>query len=233
MKGLAEAMALASAPADQKAVLAGLAEVKHVAALKLAADCLSRPEVEVEAAHAVVRLAKKLQATDAASAGAAVQRILDTCRSPAARQLAENAGIILGDMVNIAPQGIASSPDGLEKDGAAGGDQAAIDGNLDTYWDEQDGAKLYRLVVQFKQPVKISALSLVGYAHQNFAPKTFQVLCDGQSVKQVANASYTDNFLVVPLPETACQSVELSITGYYGGSPAIRELGLYERRSAR
>ena len=40
-------------------------------------------------------------------------------------------------MVNIAPQGMASSPDGLKKDGAAGGDQAAIDGNPDTYWDER------------------------------------------------------------------------------------------------
>jgi len=170
-----------------------------------------------------------LQATDAASARAAVQRILDTCKSPAARQMAETAGIILGDMVNIAPQGTASSPDGLEKDGTAGDDQAAIDGNPDTYWDETDGAKLYRLVVKFKQPEKISALSLSGYAQHNFAPKDFQVICDGKVIKQVANATYTDNFLVVPLPETTCQSVELSITGYYGGSPAIRELGIYRK----
>ena len=229
VKGLAEAMTLSPAVGNKKAALAALAEMGHRSALNLAADCLADPNIVIEAATTVVRLAKKLQATDAASARAAVQRILDTCKSPAARQMAETAGIILGDMVNIAPQGTASSPDGLEKDGTAGDDQAAIDGNPDTYWDETDGAKLYRLVVKFKQPEKISALSLSGYAQHNFAPKDFQVICDGKVIKQVANATYTDNFLVVPLPETTCQSVELSITGYYGGSPAIRELGIYRK----
>ncbi|MBI4324171.1 MAG: ThuA domain-containing protein, partial [Chloroflexi bacterium] len=177
-----------------------------------------------------VRLARKLQATESEAAGAAVQKILDTCKSPSARQLAESAGIVLGDMVNLAPQGTATSPDGLEKDGAASGDQAAIDGNPDTYWDEADGAKLYRLVVAFQQPVKIAALSLLGHAHHSYAPKDFEVICDGQPVKKIENAQYTDNFLAVQLPETACQTVELKITGNHGNSPAIRELGLYRRQ---
>ena len=230
VKLLGEAFALASAADEKKAVLAALAGLAHVSALELATNCLADSAVEVEAAHAVVRLARKLQATEAERAGAAVQRILDTCRSPAARQLAEGAGIVLGDLVNIAPQGTATSPDDLERDGAATGDQAAIDGNPDTYWDEADGAKLYRLVVTFKQPVPIAALSLTGYAHHSYAPRTFEVLCDGQTVKSIENAQYSDNFLAVQLPEITCRTVELKITGFHGNSPAIRELGLYQRK---
>jgi hypothetical protein len=45
--------------------------------------------------------------------------------------------------------------------------------------------------------------------------------------KSVRNAQYDNNFLVVRLDETTCKTVELKITGYYGGSPAIRELGIY------
>jgi HEAT repeat protein/type 1 glutamine amidotransferase len=230
VKLLREVLTRSPSADEQKAVLAALAGLAHVSALDLAVNALADPAVEMEATHAVVRLARKLQATDARAAAAAVQRILDTCKSPAARQLAESAGILLGGMVNIAPQGTASSPDDLDKDGAASGDQAAIDGNPDTYWDEADGAKLYRLVVTFKQPVTIAALSILGYAHHSYAPRTFQVRCDGKAVKTVENAQYTDNFLAVPLPETTCQTVELKITGYYGNSPAVRELGLYQRQ---
>jgi hypothetical protein len=31
----------------------------------------------------------------------------------------------------------------------------------------------------------------------------------------------------VDLPPTECRAIELKITGYYGQSPAIRELGLF------
>jgi hypothetical protein len=33
--------------------------------------------------------------------------------------------------------------------------------------------------------------------------------------------------LTVSLPPTRCTAVDLKITGYYGGSPAIRELEIY------
>ncbi len=229
-KLLEGALGVAASADDKRAILAALMEVGHARALVLAENCLADPAVEVEAANAVVRLARKLQATEPEAASDAIQRILDTCKSPAARQLAENAGVVLGDMINIAPQGIASSPDGLQKDGAAGGDQAGIDGNPDTYWDKEDNAKLYRFVVTFKQPEQIAALSIMGYQQHNFAPKDFEVLADGRAIKKVDNAQYTDNLLVMSLPETTAQAIELRITGYYGGSPAIRELGLYQHR---
>ncbi len=135
-------------------------------------------------------------------------------------------------LVNIAATGAASSPDNLEQDGDGRGDQAAIDGDSGTYWDEQDQAKLYRLMVTFKQPETIAAVGIQGWAQHQFAPKDFEVLADGNVIKKVENARYQDNLLFLPITETACRTVELKITGYYGGSPAIRELGLFRRIAA-
>jgi hypothetical protein len=181
----------------------------------------------------VVKIAKALRTTQPDVAAAAVQKVLGVCKSPAARQLAESAMMVLGDLPNIAPQGTATSPDDIDKDGAAGDDQAGIDGDPNTYWDETDGQKLYRFVVTFKQPERIAAISILGYQHHNYAPKDFEVLCDGKLVKKVENAQYDNNLLILRLDETTCTTLELKITGYYGQSPAIRELGIYRAKSAK
>jgi hypothetical protein len=233
VKLLADAMTLAARTEEKKLALAALSEVDHPAALELASKCLSDPALELEAATAVVKIAKSLRATNPDAAAAAIQKVLDVCKSPAARQPAESAMIVLGGMVNIAPQGTATSPDGLDKDGDASGDQAAIDGDPATYWDEADGQKLYRLVVTFQQPEKIAAISILGYAHHNYAPKDLEVLCDGRVVKKVENAQYDSNFLLLRIDEATCKSVELKITGYYGNSPAIRELGIYRAKGQK
>jgi hypothetical protein len=136
-------------------------------------------------------------------------------------------------MVNIASQGTASSPDNLEQDGDGRGDLAAIDGDPNTYWDEQDGAKLYRLSVTFQQPEPVAALAVMGWAQQDFAPKDFEVFCDGRPVAKVENAPYTNNVFMLPIRETSGQTFELRITGYYGRSPAIRELGIYRQATPR
>ena len=227
VRRLADAMSLAKRPEDRKMVLGGLAKVHHVAALDAALPHLADPAVEAEAAAAIVEVATAVRKTHRKEAVAAVGRILQTCKTPAVRQAAENALIVVGQAVNIAPQGVATSPDGLEKDGGAGGDQAAIDGNPTTYWDEVNGKKLYRYVVTFRQPERIHAISILGYEHHNYAPKDFEVLCDGKVAKTVRNAQYSNNILVVRLGEVTCKAVELKITGYYGLSPAIRELGIY------
>ncbi len=141
----------------------------------------------------------------------------------------DRASVILTKLnnPNLALSAKASSPDGLKKDGGASGDQAAIDGDPDTFWDEQDGAKLYRLRLDFKQPTNLAAISIEGYAHHSYAPKDFDIVCDDKVVKQVRKAAYDNNRLIVRFPATKCKSLELKITGYYGGSPAIRELELY------
>ena len=116
---------------------------------------------------------------------------------------------------------------GAKRDGQASGDQAAIDGNPGTYWDEANGAKLYRLVVTFPEPRKVAVLRITGFNHHAYAPKDFDVLCDGKVVKAVRNAQYSDNRLTLAVPQTACKTVELKITGYYGASPAVRELEIF------
>ena len=141
--------------------------------------------------------------------------------------MAESAWFVVGSLVNIAPLGKATSPDDVEKDGASSGDQAAIDGNPATYWDEDDGKSLYRLVVTLPQPERIAAISIMGYEQHRFAPKDFEIVCDGKAVKKIENAQYEDNLLVIKLDPVTCATVELKITGYHGGSPAIRELGIY------
>jgi hypothetical protein len=227
VKWLAEAMSLASRPDEKKLALAALGGINHAAALELAVKSLADEGLEVEAATAVVKIARAVAKTNPDAAAATVQKVLDVCKSPAARQLAESARVVLGGMVNVALEGTASSPDGLDKDGTASGDQAAIDGDPATYWDEADDAKLYRLVVTFKRPEKIAAIGILGYEHHTYAPKDFEILCDGKVVKRVENAQYENNLLVIRLDEVTCSSVELKITGYYGRSPAIRELGIY------
>lgn len=224
---LGEALTLAPRSEEKKLALAALGDVPHIAALELAAAGLDDKELEVEAAMAVVKIAKRIQSSDPERAKGAVQKILEVCTAPAARQLAESAWFIIGSLVNIAPQGKASSPDGWEKDGASSGEQAAIDGDPATYWDKEDGKDLYRLVITLPQSERIAAISVVGYEHHRFAPKDFEILGDGKTVKKVEGAQYEDNLLIVKLDEVTCTTVELKITGYYGGSPAIRELGLY------
>ena len=134
--------------------------------------------------------------------------------------------------VNIASLGTGSSPDGMKQDGDGKGSQAAIDGDPSTYWDEEDNARLYRYAVAFKQPEKVSGLAIMGWAQHDFAPKDFEVFCDGKSVKKIENAQYNNNHLQLRINDTTCKSIELKITSYYGRSPAIRELGIFSPRAA-
>jgi hypothetical protein len=131
------------------------------------------------------------------------------------------------EIENVALEGTATSPDGLDKDGGSGGDQAAIDGNPDTYWDEINDQDRYCLKVSFAQPKAVSAVTLSGYRHHDYAPKNFSILCDGEAVASVKDAVYSNNFLLVEFPRVTCKTLALEITEYYGASPAIRELGIY------
>jgi len=226
---LERALRLDPAPAEKKALLAALAKVDSPRALELALDCVKDPSVELEAAAAVMAIARKVQAKAPQKAAAAVRRLAETASNPAARQMAEEEPSLLRGWVNIAPSGKADSPDGLEKDGGADGDQAAIDGDLSTYWDEADGAKLYRLRVVLPRIETIAGIGIVGYRHHDYAPRDFEILCGGRTVKRVVGAAYRDNRLTIPFeaPER-CREVELRITGYYGKSPAVRELEIYK-----
>jgi hypothetical protein len=155
--------------------------------------------------------------------GAELKQARAACDNPVIQ--ARLNAIPLGE--NLALGGKATNPDGLAADGEGGPPQSAIDGNPNTYWDEVDNQKLYQLRVEMKKPAVVATIRILGYKHQEFAPKDFEILCDGKVVKQVRDAQYQNNLLTVPLPPTRCTTVELKITGYYGGSPAIRELEIY------
>jgi len=230
---LATALKAAERPDEKKQVIAALSAVHHIRSLELALGCMTDPALEAEAAATVVGLAKIVRKTHPDESKAAVQKIAKEAKSAEARRIAEAALIVIDTALNIAPTGTATSPDGLEKDGASGGDQAAIDGKENTYWDEADNGKLYRLVVTFKQPERIAAISILGYQQHQYAPKDFQVLCDDKVVKTVKGATYQDNLLMLPLGAITCKTVELKITGYYGASPGIRELGIYPPSSKK
>ena len=103
----------------------------------------------------------------------------------------------------------------------------AIDGRPETYWDEQDNAKVYRLVVTLPHASKVAAVRIMGYEHHNYSPKDFEILCDGKAVKKITGAQYKNNLLTVEFPATPCKTLELKITGYYGKSPGIRELEVF------
>lgn len=128
---------------------------------------------------------------------------------------------------NLAVGAKASSPDGIDSDGQASGDQAAIDGDLDTYWDEADNQVEYLLRVTFASEVEVGALRITGYQQHEYAPRDFTILCDGRTVLEVADAEYDNNQFAVQFPATRCQTLTLRIHGYYGLSPAIRELEVF------
>lgn len=224
---LSAALELAPGAAEKKAILSALSKAAHPRALEAALAALAEPELEVEAASAALAIAKALRVSEPGAADAARAKILEVCRSPVARQLAEASQFLPAGMVNIAGQGTATSPDGIDADGASGGDRAAIDGDPNTYWDEEDGKDLYRLVVELPQARRIAAVSILGYEHHQYAPRDFEILLDGVVVKKVEGAQYDGNFLVVRFDPVTAKTVELKITGCYGRSPAIRELGIY------
>jgi len=228
MAGLyARAMALAQRAEEKKALLSGLGGVACPEALAAAEACMKDTSLTDEAALAVVKIGSKLWVSKPAVVRAALKRISSAAVAREVRAEATGILVELSKPINLARDATATSPDGLEKDGAAGGDQAAIDGDAATYWDEANGAKLYRLLVTFPQPRKVAVVRITGYEHHNYSPKDFEIICDGKVVKAVRNAQYRGNKLTVPFVETQCKSLELKITGYYSQSPAIRELEIY------
>ena len=145
------------------------------------------------------------------------------------RVVVEATPIVVGlsRSADLALDAKATSPDGHDNQEGSGGDQAAIDGKADTYWDEAGNKKVCRVAVTFPARRKITALRITRYKDQISAPKDFEILCDRKIVKTVRNAQYRNNSLNVAFPETPCKVLELKITRYYGTSPAIRQLEVF------
>jgi hypothetical protein len=107
-------------------------------------------------------------------------------------------------------------------------DRFLCDGNTDTYWDETHDAGDYLLRLDFMHECAPKRMEIVGYQQENFAPKSFDIICDGKVVQKVEDLRYHDNLAVIDLPGVPCTRLELRIRTWYAGSPAIRELRVYE-----
>ncbi|MCX5757736.1 MAG: PmoA family protein, partial [Candidatus Hydrogenedentes bacterium] len=226
---LADALKLAANDKDKRALLGEAGQHPCAASLDLALEYLKQPEIANEAGVAAIQAASTLDATQRDRVKVAMRAVIAAAPS---RDVDKQADALLRKTTrpaNLALGATATSPDNLDSDGAASGDQAAIDGNPDTYWDEVDNQPLYILDVTFKEPTRVAGLCIKGHAYHSHSPKDFTIVCDGSTVKTVQNAEYdqSTNEFVAGIPATTCKTIELRITSYYGGSPGIRELEIY------
>jgi HEAT repeat protein len=205
---ITRAMKDGGAPGEQKALLAALGEIPYAAALKAIEASLDDPVLADEAK-------------------AAMDQIQERLAKVATVPWDDQAVALFNSPENLCRGATATNLDNLTPDGQGQGPFAALDGNPETYCDETDNQPLYWLRVQLKQPAMVACLRILGYQHRNYSPRDFEVLGDGNLIKKVEKAAYQRNLLTVDLPPTECRTIELKITGYYGQSPAIRELGLF------
>ena len=223
-------MPLAVDPAERKAVLAELGRCATLEALRLAQERLADPELATEAGVAVTQIASVLREAHRDEALAAIRPLLTGERDPV---VTGGAWKVLRDIlkpVNLAIGAKATNPDGLAADGAAGGPGAAIDDNPDTYWDETDGADLYRLKVTLRQPAEVSLINILWHPHEQYQAKNFDILCDGKVVQKVRGAKCFENEMFLAFAPVRCGSVELVIPGKNGlVSPCIHELRIYSQ----
>ncbi|MDP6525644.1 MAG: discoidin domain-containing protein [Kiritimatiellia bacterium] len=220
---------------EKTIALSGISKVAATAKLDqgarsnlLAALNLLMERSTEEAALAAIQLTKVLASSHPKEARQALDKLATRKLSPDVQERIQSILIAatINQLPNLARDAKASSPDGFDSQGP-NPDAHAIDGKEATYWDETDNHKLYRLRVDFKQATQVAAISLMGWGHRSYSPKDFEIVCDDKTVKTVKNAVYTNNRLIVCFPRTSCSSLELKITGYYGGSPGIRELAIF------
>jgi len=87
-----EAMGAATRPDEKKMILAGLGQVHHIGALKLAEGCIADPALKEEAALAVYNIARAIGRRHKAEAKAALQKALAATKN---RRLRRDAGNLL------------------------------------------------------------------------------------------------------------------------------------------
>jgi HEAT repeat protein len=229
MTGLVtDLMQLARQPSERKAVLTELGRCPTPDALRLAQEFLADPELATEAGNAVTQIASAVRDTQRDAALTALLPLLTGPRDPV---VVGRAGKVLKDIlkpVNLALGATATSPDGLEPDGASGGDKAAIDGDPNTYWDEVDNADLYRLRVTLREPKEVSSINILWHPYEQHQAKNLDVLCDGKVVAEVRKATCFEHEMFVAFATVRCTSVELVIPGKNGlVSPAIHEFQIF------
>lgn len=215
----------------RKAIVAQFPGAPSAAMLELAVDLMKQePSLREAAAAVAAQIGWDLARREREAVKVAMQQVRAVSRDPDTVKLADAALGEAARPVNLALHAVVSSPDGLEPDGGSGPDAAAVDGDLATYWDEQDDQPLYRFQVSFAGPTTVNTVLITGHAYQSHSPTHFEVLCDGRVVASVQDAQYDQrtNQTQVRFPRCECSSLELRITAYSGRSPGIRELEVYD-----
>lgn len=228
-------MARGSDSDTAKAAVKAIGELGNAAEIPGLADVISRGgPASGSAAQLLARIARAEPEAAKVRLAAAMALVPVSARETLAKILAlvdgsavTGSADVPGLGRNLALGAKAESTTGLKADGGAAGPGAAVDGDPGTYWDEQNDQPEYRLRITLKQAAKISRIRITGYRQHDYAPKDFSVVCDGREVKKVVGAEYSDNRVLLEFPPTQCQAVEFVITGYFGGSPAIRELEIF------
>ncbi len=183
----------------------------------------------VLAIRGLVRLASNPSLHNKPAAIELLNNLAPLARRDEEKKLITDALARCNSATNLARIAKASSPDGLADDGASKGEAAAIDGEYDTYWDKTDDQRLYRLVLTWPTSVPIHAIRIIGYQQHNYAPKDFIILVDDKPIQQIKGATYDNNMYLVKLPQSvSAKTLELKITAYYGRSPGIRELEVFD-----
>jgi hypothetical protein len=131
------------------------------------------------------------------------------------------------DTANLAVGLDATSPDGYSPDDTGGDADAAVDGDENTYFD-QDNNQAGPYILQLTNTPSFAGYSLDGYANNEFAPKSWTLECDGTTIDTQTDHSYSDNLFTTGLTQTfSCTTLQLVITDWYDDSPAIREFQLH------
>jgi HEAT repeat protein len=212
---------------EQRALLAALGQMASLNSLEIAAAHLNQPGLAEEARATVYKILDALEPAHREEVRPVLAQLRTAGTDPAEAAHLDGLELKFSDLRNLCLGARASNLEGMTSDGQGGPPSAAIDGNETTYWDEVDHQDLYVLRVDFPQTSRIVVLRIVGWKHHEYAPRDFAILADDRLLKRVEGAQYRNNVLRVDLPPTVCRSVELRITGYYGASPAIRELEVY------
>lgn len=216
---------LASAnAAERRTLLTALGDLPRGAGVTALSAYEPDQETAGAAQQAAIKALESSEPTPSAEARKLLERSQGATSDPALAQRLAALSWKFTDLPNLARRARASSPTGLATDGQGGPAAAAVDGNPETYWDEVDQQPLYILRVELERAATVRFLRIQGWKHHEYAPRDFEVWCDGKQVAKVENAAYTQNWLTLGVEKAQARTVELRIHGYYGASPAIREL---------
>lgn len=129
----------------------------------------------------------------------------------------------------------ASSPDGINPivstdSGTSGDASLAFDGDPTTYFYQADNQPGPHILQAYPQS-SFDGYVITSTGTNNFSPRTWTMNCDGVTIDSRTDHDWTaQSYAICPMvgfPFT-CQSIQLIITAWYGVSPIIVEMSLFQ-----